>query len=51
LVKECAAHGLLIESAGVYGNVVRFLAPLVITEEQLEAGLGIFETAIEKLVY
>jgi 4-aminobutyrate aminotransferase/(S)-3-amino-2-methylpropionate transaminase len=49
LVKECAEHGLLIESAGVYGNVVRFLAPLVITDEQLEAGLGIFEKAIEKL--
>ena len=49
LVHECAQNGLLIESAGVYGNVIRFLAPLVITDEQLEAGLDIFEKAIAKL--
>lgn len=48
LVQECAAHGLIIESAGIYGNVIRFLAPLVITDEQLDAGLAIFEEAIAK---
>ncbi len=46
LVAETAAHGLLVESAGIYGNVIRFLAPLVITDEQLEAGLDIFEASI-----
>lgn len=49
LVQECAKHGLLVESAGVYSNVIRFLAPLVITDAQLEAGLDIFEAAIAKL--
>lgn len=49
LVTECAQNGLIIESAGVYGSVVRFLAPLVITDEQLEAGFEIFEAAIKKL--
>lgn len=49
LVQECAQNGLLVENAGVYGNVIRFLAPLVITDEQLEAGLNIFEAALEKL--
>lgn len=48
LVQECAQHGLLVESAGIYGNVIRFLAPLVITDEQLEVGLDIFEAAISK---
>jgi 4-aminobutyrate aminotransferase/(S)-3-amino-2-methylpropionate transaminase len=38
-----------VESAGVYSNVIRFLAPLVITDEQLNAGLDIFEDAIKKL--
>lgn len=33
LVQECAANGLIVESAGIYGNVIRFLAPLVITDE------------------
>ncbi len=48
LVSECANHGLLVENAGTYGNVIRFLAPLVITDEQLDAGLDIFEAAIQK---
>lgn len=47
LVQECAKRGLLIENAGRWGQVVRFLAPLVITDEQLEAGLGIMEDALK----
>ncbi len=50
LVHECAQNGLIIEAAGTYLNVVRFLAPLVITDEQLEAGFDILEQAIEKLM-
>lgn len=46
LVSYCAQHGLLIENAGAYGNVVRFLAPLVITDAQLEEGLRIMEEGI-----
>lgn len=48
LILECAQHGLLIENAGTYGNVVRFLAPLVMTDAQLDAGLAIFEAALQK---
>lgn len=47
IIKDCASHGLLVENAGTYGNVIRFLAPLVITDEQLEAGLSILEKAIQ----
>lgn len=50
LIAECAANGLLIENAGTYGNVIRFLAPLVITDDQLEAGFEIMESAIEKIL-
>lgn len=46
LVQYCAYHGLLIENAGTYSNVVRFLAPLVITDAQLDAGLKIMEDGI-----
>ncbi len=46
LVQECAKNGLLIEGAGTYNNVVRFLAPLVMTDAQLEAGLDIFEKSL-----
>ena len=48
IIRLCASKGLLVESAGTYHNVIRFLAPLVITEEQLEAGLDIFEEAIQE---
>ena len=37
----------MVEGAGTYNNVIRFLAPLVITDEQLAAGLDIFEAAVE----
>ena len=37
----------LLANAGIYGNVIRFLAPLVITDAQLNAGLEIYENAIK----
>ena len=48
ILNECAANGLLVEGAGTYNNVIRFLAPLVMTDAQLEAGLAIFEAAVAK---
>lgn len=48
IINECAANGLLVEGAGTYNNVIRFLAPLVMTDAQLEAGLAIFEAAVAK---
>ncbi|WP_010531860.1 4-aminobutyrate--2-oxoglutarate transaminase [Lentibacillus jeotgali] len=36
-------NGLLLLSAGINSNIVRFLAPLVITDEELEKGLDILE--------
>ena len=47
VITECWKRGLLVEGAGTYNNVIRFLAPLVITDEQLAAGLDIFEAAVE----
>jgi 4-aminobutyrate aminotransferase / (S)-3-amino-2-methylpropionate transaminase / 5-aminovalerate transaminase len=51
--KQVAAHclekGLLILVCGSYGNVVRILAPFVITDEQLEKGLSIMEEALKEI--
>ncbi|MFT3983999.1 MAG: aspartate aminotransferase family protein [Lachnospiraceae bacterium] len=47
MVKNAIEQGLLIENAGTYGNVIRFLAPLVMTEAQLNAGLEIFEKCLK----
>jgi 4-aminobutyrate aminotransferase/(S)-3-amino-2-methylpropionate transaminase len=45
-VREAVLRGLIIESAGTYGNVIRFLSPLVISDAQLERGLEILKEAI-----
>ncbi|MCA1011456.1 4-aminobutyrate--2-oxoglutarate transaminase [Halobacillus halophilus] len=41
-------NGLLLLSAGVKGNVVRFLTPLVITDEELNEGMRILEQAFDE---
>ena len=48
IVKNAVEKGLMLENSGTYGQVIRFLAPLVMTDEQLKAGLEIFEEAIKK---
>jgi len=42
-VAYCLDKGLIMLSCGNYGNVIRTLTPLVITEEQLEKALSIME--------
>jgi len=36
--------------AGLYGNVIRILCPLVITDEQLEEGLDVLEEVVKEVV-
>ncbi|MEV0094261.1 4-aminobutyrate--2-oxoglutarate transaminase [Streptomyces sp. NPDC050738] len=45
LAKACHAEGLLVLTCGTYGNVLRFLPPLVIGEDLLTEGLDILEQA------
>lgn len=47
ITKKCYEHGLIIMPAGTYGNVIRILTPLVITEEQLQDGLSILERVLK----
>ena len=42
LIQSALQKGLLLENAGSAGNVIRFLAPLCMTDEQMEKGLEIF---------
>ena len=42
----CHSQGLLVLSAGTYGNVLRLLPPLVIPDDLLVEGLDILETAL-----
>ncbi len=43
IIRRAAQKGLILLSAGVLGNIIRILVPLVITENQLQEGLGILE--------
>ncbi len=47
IIDDCRGRGLLIIAAGVAGNCVRVLTPLVITDEQLRTGLDILCSSIE----
>jgi len=49
LAAFCLERGLIILTCGSYGNVVRVLAPFVITDEQLEKGLTILETGLSEI--
>jgi 4-aminobutyrate aminotransferase/(S)-3-amino-2-methylpropionate transaminase len=49
LVQLCYEKGLIILSCGNYGNVIRTLMPLVITDEELDKGLSILEESFCEL--
>ncbi|WP_407549650.1 4-aminobutyrate--2-oxoglutarate transaminase [Streptomyces sp. Pv4-95] len=49
LAKACHQEGLLVLTTGTYGNVLRFLPPLVIGEDLLNEGLDIIEAAFATL--
>jgi len=48
IMKNCHEHGLMIMNCGTLGNVLRFIYPLVIKEEELIKGLDILENAIKE---
>jgi 4-aminobutyrate aminotransferase/(S)-3-amino-2-methylpropionate transaminase len=48
ITKECYENGLVVLSAGTYGNVLRLLVPLTISKSDLDEGMAILEKAIAK---
>ena len=49
VIKFCQQHGVLILTAGTYGNVIRFLPPLVISDELLADALDVLDQAFAAL--
>jgi 4-aminobutyrate aminotransferase/(S)-3-amino-2-methylpropionate transaminase len=49
LVQAAGRRGLILLSCGVYGNVIRFLAPLTIPDALLKEGFNIFEQALDEV--
>jgi len=50
VVEGARAEGLILLSTGTYGNVIRLLPPLTISEEELLEGLAILERVVERAV-
>lgn len=48
MVRHCYEHGLVLLTAGTYGNTIRLAMPLVIADDELEEGLAILESALEE---
>ena len=46
IARYCYEHGLVTITAGTYSNVIRVLVPLVVSEEQMDEGLNVLESAI-----
>jgi 4-aminobutyrate aminotransferase/(S)-3-amino-2-methylpropionate transaminase len=43
-------RGLLLLKAGIYGNCIRVLCPLVITDAELDEALDVWESALESVL-
>lgn len=46
VVARCLEQGLLLLTCGTYGNVIRWIPPLIVTREQIEGALEIFQGAV-----
>lgn len=46
VIAACHAQGVVTLSAGTFGNVIRFLPPLVIGEKLLHEGLDVVAEAL-----
>jgi len=47
VAQYCCEHGLITITAGTYGNVIRVLVPLVVTDKQMDEAMGVLEAALQ----
>jgi 4-aminobutyrate aminotransferase/(S)-3-amino-2-methylpropionate transaminase len=46
-VEDAARNGLLLLKSGIYSNCIRVLAPLTLSDAELDEALGVWEQALE----
>jgi len=46
IIETCLQHGVIFINAGILGNCIRFLPPLVMTDEQVRYGMNVLDKAI-----
>ena len=49
LRKTMFENGLLMHTCGHFGNVMRFMAPLIISENLMQKGLNVYEKAVKSI--
>ena len=49
IIKAACQKGVIAMRAGLFTNCIRFLPPLVITDDQLREGLGVVEQALSEI--
>jgi len=49
VLKAAEHEGLLLLACGAYGNVIRWIPPLVVTEAELAEGVGMFRRAVKQV--
>lgn len=49
LVQAAGRRGLVLLSCGIYSNVIRFLAPLTISDAHMKEGFNLFEQALDEV--
>ncbi len=47
VVEEAARNGLLLLKSGIYSNCIRVLAPLTLSDAELDEALGVWEQALD----
>jgi len=50
LIKKCWQNGLVVLKAGSYGNCIRTLMPLTISDDELVEGLDVLENTITSVI-
>jgi 4-aminobutyrate aminotransferase len=48
IIQACEERGLLLLSCGTYDNVIRWIPPLIVSEQQVNDALDIFGEALKK---
>ena len=51
ITKYAFERGVIFISAGIFSNVIRFLPPLVMTEQQVNFGMAVLDEAIENCIH
>lgn len=50
VAKACLDNNLLLLTCGSYGNVIRWIPPLIVTQDQLDSALAIFESTLKTVL-